>query len=56
MNASCASSWAVAPNADPQMSKNALASKHTHEPELRESSRGTRSAVVAFWTARPSNS
>jgi hypothetical protein len=28
--------WVVAPNADPQMSKNTLASKHTHEPRACE--------------------
>jgi hypothetical protein len=33
-------------NAAPQMSQNALASKHTNEPELPESSKGTRSAGV----------
>jgi hypothetical protein len=37
---------AVALNAEQERSQNALASKHTHAPELPASSRGTRAAVL----------
>jgi hypothetical protein len=38
---------AMALNSEQEMSQNALVSKHTHAPELRASSRGTRTAVLA---------
>jgi len=38
---------AVALNAEQEMSQKALGSKHTHAPELRASSRGTRAVVLA---------